>query len=60
VISLLDERQVEEQTIGFIVQYYPYLKQQYQSEEIEPAFVDRDKLEDDFTASFARYILGNG
>lgn len=60
VISTLEEQEVESETMDSIVQYYPYLTQQYQSEEIEPAFVDRDKLEDNFNQAFARYILGNG
>ena len=60
VITPLEESDVTEETSDFIVQYFPYLTQQYQSEEIEPAYVDREKLEDNFNQAFARYILGNG
>lgn len=58
VLQLRDERPADDQQMDFLAEYYDSIKAQLQSEEIESVYLDEDRLEDNFLASFNRYVLG--
>lgn len=55
-----ETEEAESESLEFVGTFYPFLKQQYVSEGVESAFVDREQLEDNFSQAFSRYVLGNG
>lgn len=58
VLRLREERDLGEDG-GFIVrEFYDSLHQQFLSEEVEDAYVQRDLLQDNFNQAFNRFILG--
>jgi hypothetical protein len=59
VLQLLDERPADDQQVEFLAEYYDSIRGQLQSEEIESIYLDENRLEDNFLASFNRYVLGN-
>ncbi len=60
VMQLGESEEAELDSLEFVGTFYPFLKQQYVSEGVESAFVDREQLEDNFSQAFSRYVLGNG
>lgn len=58
VLRLEEEREVPPEDTEFLVDYYPYLVQQNQSQQVRLSFVQEEKLVDNFAATFGRYILG--
>jgi len=59
VLRLREERPVDEDDVEFITEFYDAIARQFYSDEIETAFVDEEKLEDNFVQAFNRYVLGN-
>jgi hypothetical protein len=58
VLQLQEEREVSSEDTEFLVDYYPYLVQQNQSQQVRLSFVRDEELEDNFAATFGRYIVG--
>lgn len=58
VMELLDERDAAEDSTAFLESYYGTLVQQFQASQLERSLIDQDKLEDNFSETFARYIIG--
>ncbi len=59
VLQIREEREAREQSVGFITDFYDSLMRQFSEDEIEGAFVDQERLEDNFAQAFNRYVLGN-
>ena len=59
VMRMREERGAREQSVGFIRDFYDSLMRQFSEDEIEGAFVDQERLEDNFAQAFNRYVLGN-
>ena len=59
VLQLREEFPVDEQDAEFISQVYDSIARQFYSEGIENAFVDDEKLTDNFVQAFNRYVIGN-
>ncbi len=58
VLRMDEERSVTEEDTEFLTDYYPYLIQQNQSQQVRLSFVQDELLEDNFAQTFGRYILG--
>jgi hypothetical protein len=58
VMTLVEERTPEEESLEFLESYFPYVLQQYQAEEIERTVLDEDRLVDNFSRTFNQQILG--
>jgi parvulin-like peptidyl-prolyl isomerase len=59
VLRLLEERRAEEDSMGFLDSFYPFLLQQFRSEDLQRSIIDPDLVEDNFNQAFNRYVLGN-
>lgn len=59
LLRLREERPADEAAVGFITDFYDSVRTQFQSDEIENAYLDEDRLEDNFLPAFNRYVLGN-
>lgn len=59
VMQLREERDARTEDAEFIEEYYDLLVRQFQSDEIEDAFIDEERLDDNFAQSFNRYVLGS-
>lgn len=59
VMQLDEEREVRAEDSSFIYDFYDSIARQFYSEGIETAFVDDEKLDDNFVEAFNRYVLGN-
>ncbi|MFP4431862.1 MAG: SurA N-terminal domain-containing protein [Spirochaetaceae bacterium] len=59
VLQLLEEREAEEDSMGFLDSFYPFLLQQFRSEDLQRRIIDPDLVEDNFNQAFNRYILGS-
>ncbi len=59
VLQLLEERQAEPDSMGFLDSFYPFLLQQFHSEDLQRRIIDPDLVEDNFNQAFNRYVLGN-
>lgn len=57
VARLLDERETPEEELQQIKNYYSYITQNFQSQDIRQHFLESDKLEDNFMQVFARLFL---
>lgn len=58
VLTLVEERTPEEDSLSFLESYFPFVLQQYQAEEVERTVLDESKLVDNFSSAFNQYILG--
>jgi peptidyl-prolyl cis-trans isomerase D len=58
VMQLREERDARAEDAEFIQEYYDLLVRQFQSDEIEGAFIDEERLDDNFAQSFNRFVLG--
>lgn len=58
VLRMDEERSVPQEETEFLTDYYPYLVQQNQSQQVRLSFVQDQKLEDNFAQTFGRYIVG--
>jgi parvulin-like peptidyl-prolyl isomerase len=58
VMQLTDEREASEDSVAFLDSYYPFLVQQYQSQELQRTLLDPRYYEDNFAQTFARIIRG--
>ncbi len=58
LLVLRDEREVDAESTEFLRSYYDSIRAQFQSDEIEFAYIDEDRLEDNFLPAFNRYVLG--
>lgn len=58
VLDLVDEREASEDSVAFLDSYYPYLVQQYQSQELQRTLLDPRFYEDNFSQTFARIVRG--
>lgn len=58
LLRLREERPARESDIAFLQDYYDVLQQQFASDAVETAFVDEERLEDNFTRAFNRYVIG--
>nr|MDA3948886.1 hypothetical protein [Spirochaeta sp.] len=59
VLQLQEEYPVDQEDAEFISEFYDSIARQFYSEGIEDAFVDDEKLTDNFVQAFNRYVLGN-
>lgn len=59
VLSLREERPVDPEDVTFISDFYDAIARQFYSQGIETAFVDEERLDDNFNQAFNRYVLGN-
>jgi parvulin-like peptidyl-prolyl isomerase len=59
VLQLLEEREAEEDSMDFLDSFYPFLLQQFHSEDLQRRIIDPDLVEDNFNQAFNRYILGS-
>jgi hypothetical protein len=57
VMELREERAARAEDAEFIEEYYEMLVRQFQSDEIEDAFIDEERLDDNFAQSFSRFVL---
>lgn len=58
VLTLVEERTPDEESLEFVESYFPFVLQQYQAEEVERTVLDQDKLVDNFSQTFNRYVIG--
>lgn len=58
VMQLDDEREAAEDSVTFLDSYYPFLVQQYQSEELQRTLLDPQYFEDNFAQTFTRIVRG--
>jgi parvulin-like peptidyl-prolyl isomerase len=59
VVQLLDEREAPEDSMDFMDSFYPFLIQQFHSEDLQSRIIDPELVEDNFNQAFNRFILGN-
>lgn len=59
VLQLEDEREASDDSVAFLDSYYPFLVQQYQSEELQRTLLDPQYYEDNFARAFARIVRGS-
>ncbi|MFP4372813.1 MAG: peptidylprolyl isomerase [Spirochaetaceae bacterium] len=59
VLQLDEEREASEDAVSFLDSYYPFLVQQYQSEELQRTLLDPQYYEDDFARAFSRVVRGS-
>ncbi len=59
VLQLDDEREASEDSVAFLDTYYPFLVQQYQSEELQRTLLDPQYYEDNFAGAFSRIVRGS-
>ncbi|MFO8064420.1 MAG: SurA N-terminal domain-containing protein [Spirochaetota bacterium] len=60
VMQFSDEREAAGDSVGFLDNYYPYLAQQYQSQELQRILLDPQYYEDNFSRAFSRIVGGRG
>ncbi|MFW5729603.1 MAG: peptidyl-prolyl cis-trans isomerase, partial [Spirochaetota bacterium] len=58
LLHLVEEREPAEDGVAYLDDYYDSLVQQFQASQLERSIIDQDKLEDNFTQTFSRYVLG--
>ncbi len=58
VMRMDEQRDVPEEETESLTDYYPYLVQQNQSQQVRLSFVRDEKLEDNFAETFGRYVQG--
>lgn len=58
VMQLQDEREASEDSVNFLDNYYPFLAQQYQSQELQRVLLDPQYYQDNFSRAFARIVRG--
>jgi parvulin-like peptidyl-prolyl isomerase len=58
VLTLVEERTPDEESLDFVESYFPFVLQQYQAEEVERTTLDQDKLVDNFSRTFNQYVIG--
>lgn len=59
VMRLREEQQASESDISFISDFYDALLRQFQSDGVREAFIDDDRLDDNFNQAFSRFVIGN-
>jgi hypothetical protein len=58
VMELVEEREPATDAVAFLDSYYGSLVQQFQASQIERSLIDQEKLDDNFSQTFSRYIIG--
>ncbi len=58
LMELAEEREPAEDALSFLDDFYGSLVQQFQASQLERSLIDQDKLEDNFSQTFSRYIIG--
>lgn len=58
VMSLIEEREAPADSLEFLDSYYSTLVQQFQARQLERSLIDQEKLENNFSETFARYVIG--
>jgi parvulin-like peptidyl-prolyl isomerase len=58
VMELVEEREPESDAVAFLDSYYSSLVQQFQASQLERSLIDQEKLDDNFSQTFSRYIIG--
>jgi hypothetical protein len=59
VMQLESEREASDDAVAFLDSYYPFLVQQYQSEELQRTLLDPQYYEDNFAQAFSRIVRGS-
>lgn len=58
VMRLREEQPVSDSDVSFITDFYDSLLRQFHSDSVRDAFIDEERLDDNFNQAFARFVLG--